>query len=53
MLFKIEIIETIDDLDLNEFKNLWFEILDRLVSPFEFIDIFDYITFSYNNYLEK
>lgn len=53
LLFKIEIIETIDDLDLNEFKNLWFEILDRLVSPFEFIDIFDYITFSYNNYLEK
>ena len=47
-LYKNQIIDSIEKLNENEFKTIWFEALDRLASPFEQIDIFDHILYVYN-----
>jgi len=47
-LYKIQIIDSIKKLNENEIKTIWFEVLDRLPSPFEQQDVFDHILYVYN-----
>lgn len=47
-VYKNQIIDFIEDCDSVEIKNLWFEVVDRLVSPFEQKDIYDHILYVYN-----
>lgn len=47
-LYKKELALRIESLDSNEFKSVWFEALDRMVSPFEQKDIYDHILYIYN-----
>lgn len=47
-LYKNEIIDSLKGLDEKKFKIIWFEVLDRLASPFKQSDVFDYILYVYN-----
>ena len=47
-IFKEQIIDSLKNSDESEFKNIWFEIIDRLPSPFEQKDIYDHILYVYN-----
>ena len=47
-IYKNQIIDSIKNTDESEFKNIWFEIIDRLSSPFEQKDIYDHILYVYN-----
>jgi len=47
-IFKEQIIDSLKNSDESEFKNIWFEIIDRLPSPFEQKDIYDHILYIYN-----
>ena len=47
-LYKNQIIDSLKKLNENEIKTIWFETIDRLPSPFEQLDVFDYILYVYN-----
>lgn len=47
-IYKEQLIRWIENSDEQVFKNLWFEIIDRLPSPYEDKDIYDYILYTYN-----
>lgn len=45
--YKNHIIKRCDELSDNDFLSMWYDSIDRLASPFEYTDIFDYINFVY------
>lgn len=47
-IYKNQIVDMLNEISVEEFKDLWFEILDRMVSPFEQKDIYDHIHYVYN-----
>ena len=49
LIYKEQIIYWLENSEEKIFKNLWFEVIDRLSSPYENKDIYDYILYTYNN----
>ena len=47
-IYKEQVIDWLNYCSEEIFKNLWFETIDRLSSPFEDKDIYDHILYTYN-----
>jgi len=46
-IYKNHIVKRLKEISNEDFLSMWYDSADRLVSPFEYLDIFDYINFVY------